>query len=127
MALLVVSPEEAAHRALEGIAPHGRWSRYEAANCAGALKVFRGTSIQVVICQETLPDGDWKSVLAGAAQVHPPPELIVFSYRADERLWAEVLNLGAYDLLLWPFDKEEVRRVVSLAADWSRRRRTMHL
>ena len=30
-------------------------------------------------------------------------------------LWAEVLNLGGYDVLAQPFDELEVRRVVALA------------
>ena len=34
---------------------------------------------------------------------------------ADEAFWAEVLNLGAYDVLMKPFDATEVFRVVSLA------------
>jgi hypothetical protein len=35
----------------------------------------------------------------------------------DERLWAEVLNLGAFDLLLGsPFVQEEVLRVVQCAS-----------
>ena len=41
--------------------------------------------------------------------------LIVTDRLADERLWAEVLNLGGYDLLLKPFDPEEVLRVVNSA------------
>jgi DNA-binding response OmpR family regulator len=39
----------------------------------------------------------------------------VTSRVADDSLWAEVLNLGAYDLLMKPFDLTEVFRVVSLA------------
>lgn len=30
---------------------------------------------------------------------------------ADERLWAEVLNLGGYDVLPTPFEPDEVTRV----------------
>ena len=48
------------------------------------------------------------------------PNLIVSSPRADERLWAEVLNLGAFDLLMGaPFEPEEVLRVTESA--WSAR------
>jgi DNA-binding response OmpR family regulator len=44
-----------------------------------------------------------------------PPPLIVSDRLADERLWAEVLNLGAYDLLAMPFDAKEVLHAVSAA------------
>ena len=39
----------------------------------------------------------------------------VASDRADERLWAEVLNYGAYDVLAKPFQPAEVLRIVSAA------------
>jgi hypothetical protein len=41
----------------------------------------------------------------------------VSSRVADDRLWAEVLNLGGYDLLTNPFAPAEVSRVVDLAAN----------
>jgi DNA-binding response OmpR family regulator len=44
-----------------------------------------------------------------------PPFLIVTSRLADEQLWAEALNVGAYDVLAKPFDATEVMRTVSSA------------
>jgi hypothetical protein len=41
--------------------------------------------------------------------------LVVASRLADERLWAEVLNLGGHDVLAMPFDAHEVRRVMESA------------
>jgi len=41
--------------------------------------------------------------------------LVVTSKFPDESLWAEVLNLGGYDVLAQPFDREEVTRVVRSA------------
>ena len=50
------------------------------------------------------------------------PALIVTSRLADDRLWAEALNLGAYDVLAKPFNHDEVLRSVSLAwLNWHRR------
>jgi response regulator RpfG family c-di-GMP phosphodiesterase len=70
-----------------------------------------------VICDHCLPDGDWKSVLAELDSVPDHPSFIVSSRLADERLWAEVLNLGAFDLLLGsPFVPEEVLRVTQSAS-----------
>ncbi len=66
----------------------------------------------VAICERNLPDGDWKLLLAELEKMPARPSLIVSSRLADERLWAEVLNLGAFDLLLGaPFTAEEVLRV----------------
>lgn len=43
------------------------------------------------------------------------PQLIVADRLADEALWAEVLNLGRYDVPVMPFAHEEVLRVISMA------------
>jgi len=53
------------------------------------------------------------------------PSLIVSSTLADEHLWAEVLNLGAWDVLAKPFDRFEVIRSVKLAWDhWHKQTHT---
>ena len=65
-----------------------------------------------------LPDDDWRQVLAQLETLQSEPVLIVASHLADEDVWAEVLNLGAFDLLLSaPFVPEEVLRVTESA--WS--------
>ena len=43
------------------------------------------------------------------------PSLIVTSRLADDRLWAEALNLGAWDVLAKPFHVTEVIRSVRSA------------
>ena len=72
----------------------------------------------VVICERDLPFGSWKDLLQEIQTLPDPPLLIVTSRLADEGLWAEALNLGAYDVLAKPFDRKEVTRVVSLAWRW---------
>ena len=47
------------------------------------------------------------------------PRLIVFSRQVDDRLWAEVLNLGGFDVLATPFRKEELMFAIGSAwLDW---------
>jgi hypothetical protein len=44
------------------------------------------------------------------------PPLLIVPYRlADEYLWAEALNLGAFDVLAKSFDGNEVDRTLGLA------------
>ena len=75
----------------------------------------------VILSDSELPGGPWQAILASLGELSNPPRLIVCSGTADDRLWGEVLNLGAYDLLATPFDKSEVTRVVELAwYDWIR-------
>lgn len=86
-----------------------------AKNCGEALPLIGRDVHGVIVSERDLPDGNWKDVLEAAAARQNPPVLIVTSRLADEYLWAEVLNLGGYDVLAKPFDRDEVRRTVSLA------------
>ena len=82
-----------------------------ARTCVEALRWLRTGRISLVLCAAELADGNWRFVLRNA-QDRP---VVVFSRFGDEGLWAEVLNFGAYDLLLMPFNAEEVRRVTAAA------------
>ncbi len=72
-------------------------------------------SVSAVICEDILPDGAWKDILAALDRVHSPPALIVTSTAVEPRLWAEVLNLGGSDVLAQPFSSEEVLWIVQHA------------
>jgi DNA-binding NtrC family response regulator len=70
----------------------------------------------VVISEACLSDGHcWRDLLNEIRKLADPPPLIVADRLADERLWSEVLNLGAYDLLAKPFDSREVMHAVTTA------------
>ena len=71
--------------------------------------------VPVIVCERDLPDGNWKDILGDTAAFPNPPALVVTSRLADEYLWAEVLNLGGYDLLAKPFSEPEVKRVLAAA------------
>jgi DNA-binding NtrC family response regulator len=66
----------------------------------------------VILTEAELPDGGWLNVLHLARDAPQPVEVIVTDPQADARLWSEVLNLGAYDLLAQPFYEPEVRRIL---------------
>jgi DNA-binding response OmpR family regulator len=59
----------------------------------------------------------WTDLLDQINILAKAPSLIVASRLADERLWAEALNLGAWDVLVRPFDPLELIRSVKLAWD----------
>jgi len=69
----------------------------------------------LVLCERDLADGDWKDVLEVTVSLTSPPPVIVTSRHADEHLWAEVINLGGFDVLAKPLDKQEVSRVLNFA------------
>lgn len=80
-------------------------------------------SVGAVLADAHLPDGSgWKDVLLELGRTSNPPPLIVTDRLADEALWAEVLNLGGYDVLTKPFDSKEVLHSLNMAC----RFRKMH-
>jgi DNA-binding NtrC family response regulator len=69
----------------------------------------------VLICESELVDGTWHDLLDWTTHTQHAPLLIVASRSADDALWAEVLNLGGYNVLAKPFDSREVFHVVANA------------
>jgi DNA-binding response OmpR family regulator len=91
------------------------WAIRLSASVHATLMALRQDRIQVVLCDRDLMPEAWKELLEQFACLAEPPCLIVTSRLADEHLWAEALNLGAYDVLARPFDGVEVVRTVNLA------------
>jgi len=82
-----------------------------------ALAIVTAESVALVIADGDTKTLSWRELLEqilrpGAA---PAPKLIVVSRWTDDRMWAEVLNLGAYDLLPRPLAAEELAWVVRSA------------
>jgi DNA-binding response OmpR family regulator len=113
--VLAVSPIEADALALSQILSHSAWEFDSVSGVGNAAAFLRHKSAQVILCERTLPDGDWTDVLNLISGLADPPQLIVTSRDADDRLWAEVLNVGAYDVLVKPFHPKEVFRTIGLA------------
>jgi DNA-binding NtrC family response regulator len=66
----------------------------------------------VVLTEAVLPDGNWLDVLHLARQSTREFQIIVTDPHADAHLWAEALNMGAYDLVAQPFYQPEVCRIL---------------
>jgi DNA-binding response OmpR family regulator len=121
--VLLVSARRSDRASLHRILRRPAWKLLVSPNYREALTFLRQNRIPVVICDNELPDGNWRLLLDSLADLTDPPNLIVSSRLADERLWAEVLNLGGYDVLPTPFDTNEVLRVTFMAWQfWERQR-----
>lgn len=92
------------------------WRLFEARDRLKALESVRRHGVRVVIADANLPGWSWQHIHRDLLRLPVPPELVVTSRMADEHLWAEVLNLGGYDVLARPFDREEVERVIAAAS-----------
>ena len=64
-----------------------------------------------------LPDGSWRDVLQFIVASRAGCEVVVCARCGDERLWAEVIQCGAFDLVPEPFEQQEVNRIVRSALD----------
>lgn len=119
--ILLASPYLDDHALLPQILEHPHWRWQRSQGCREALRLLNSGEVTVVICERDQPDGCWRDLLRCATALPLPPSLVVCSRLADECLWAEVLNLGGYDVLVKPFDREEVLRVAFLAwHSWKR-------
>ena len=121
LTVLSVSPIEEDHRCLQDIIGHSNWSFLKADSFPPALALLRRHEISVVLCERDLGPRTWIDILENTTHQTHPPCLIVTSRLADEGLWAEALNLGAWDVLAKPFDRSEVLHSVAQArVHWHR-------
>jgi DNA-binding response OmpR family regulator len=110
--LLSISSNSEDHKALNRIIDHELWQLTTASNCRrGIQRLERG--VDVVFAECSLPDGTWKDILNRIAFMNTQPPLVVTSRLADAYLWAEVLNLGGFDVLAKPLSESEVRQVLA--------------
>jgi DNA-binding response OmpR family regulator len=93
---------------------HG-WRLFEARDRRHSLECLAKNQVQVVIAESELPAWNWKRILSDLRRLSPTPQLVVTSRTADDYLWAEVLNVGGYDVLPQPLERDEVERVVASA------------
>jgi DNA-binding NtrC family response regulator len=92
-------------------------------DCSEARRMLEiQPEVQVVLTDVALPDGDWREVLQIVAHSCANIEVVVSSRLGDHKLWIDVLEQGAYDVLVEPYECEEVRRIVGAAAARSYKR-----
>ena len=95
--------------------PNSEWRIQTLTSFRSAVSVLGKDGPHIVVCEKNLGNDSWRDLLDPMRQLPDPPALIVASRTADEYLWAEALNLGAYDVLAAPFEPAEVVRVLSSA------------
>jgi DNA-binding NtrC family response regulator len=119
--VVLISPLDADNASLRRILQTVQATLHRFLTCEDALSFLRARAVGVVIANVEMADGCWRDLLDPLALLKAPPRLIVSSRLADERLWAEVLNLGGYDVLLTPFETDEALRVCAAAwRSWKR-------
>ena len=120
-AILSTSPTWADHDTLRNIfGQHSidsemKWKIISSSTLECAKGIVQRHQIPIAISERDLQPGSWRDLLEHMVRMPHLPLLIVTSRLADDRLWAEVLNLGGFDVLAKPFDAIEVTRVAESA------------
>jgi len=113
--ILVVSPKGDDRKSLQNLLQD--WTFDSTDTCRDALVALAAKTVEVVVCNEDLRDGNWSDLLRALTSLNSPPPVIVLSNRADEHMWADVLRAGAYDLLAVPLEPADAVRTISHAAE----------
>jgi len=116
MHILSISPTAEDHEALRRVMDGFMWQLSAVATCAEGLTQLCRDQVSVIFCESVLEDGTWKDILNHLKNIARAPLLIVTSRLADEHLWAEVLNMGGFDVLAKPFSDQEVSHVLTTAS-----------
>src|SRR5260370_13118287 len=96
---VIVCPDGEDQRALREILGAAGWNAVCVCSYAQAARYLEREEAPVVITARHLPDGNWKALHNLLTRMAFPPKLIVTAKLADDYLWAEVLNLGGFDVL----------------------------
>ena len=114
--VLVISPEEGHHKKIDAAMHKCGLSTYSCQKFDEARIFLTKQKFSVVFCRETLPDGDFRGVVAAA---NPTP-VIVLSPLAEWDGYLTALRAGAFDYIACPPDLTETERIVRSAIDGSR-------
>ena len=91
-----------------------QWSLEHARDRRQALELLR-RPVPVVVAEASIPSWNWRDILWDLHNLSHSAQLIITSRHADEYLWSEVLNEGAFDLLAQPLARDEVERAIAAA------------
>ena len=89
---------------------------------------LESTDYDALFCGWRFHSGDWNLVLNQARQQYPDLPVIIFSRTGDEAEWVKVVEAGAFDLLVAPYQKRTVLPVLehAVASHEGRRLRNVH-
>ena len=101
--VLFASSSELDHERLRSVLKGSRCRVHSVSACQEAWTVLHEERADIVITDTVFPDGlCWRNLLDQIKAMRSAPPLILASWLADSRLWAEALDAGAFDILVKP-------------------------
>jgi len=95
----------------------------QAADGAEALRRVRQGSFGSVVLDKNLPDGSGLEILRRLRVLIPDTPVILITAFGDARTHEEAFTGGAYDLLLKPFNLDDLLDVLRKAEDYAKKGR----
>jgi hypothetical protein len=118
--LLLVTTSEVVHAVLELVLDGTGLRIVCERDVSSAITLATNAHIPVVL---TTLDGDWKYLIRSLERVETPPSIIVMLPEMNGGLWAEVMNVGAYDAIVMGSRREEILAALASAyIRWDRRK-----
>lgn len=97
---------------------------WSAKTCEDVARLIDQTHPELIFTGTTLFDGTWSDIVVMSEMASVPTNVIVVGKYRDRKLPSPaVMNYGAFDFLLPPFESAALARVVELAAENVRSRR----
>jgi DNA-binding NtrC family response regulator len=114
--VLVADDEDNLRRVLKAQLQHDGYEVHSVADGAAVLQAMSEHHIDVLITDLRMPKLDGMKVLKAVSDRYPHVPVIMITAHGTVDTAVEALKLGAFDYVTKPFDRAELRRVVSKAA-----------
>jgi DNA-binding NtrC family response regulator len=115
--LLALVPIEARSRTRRHLAPLGVTIDFFDVGPGLTRQALSKHAYQVVLVPAALPGAGWWALWSEIGLLDPRPEVVVYAQSAGFALWAAVLEMGGYDVIVEPFTEKELREAISHAAE----------
>jgi DNA-binding NtrC family response regulator len=116
--LVAITQDTDDSAALQQIAANYGWRISVVDSSDAAITVLTERPTPLVICDRDLPNEAWREVLAKIAGVPQAVCVLLASRVVDDYLWHQVIHHHGYDVVVKPFQPEELRRAVTFAWSW---------
>lgn len=109
--VLVISPEARHHEKISQVVQRCGLGSISCTKIAEARSFLARQKVRMVFCDDALPDGNFRAVVAAA---NPTP-VVVMSRFAEWDYYLAALHAGAFDYIACPPDLGEPERIVRSA------------
>jgi DNA-binding NtrC family response regulator len=110
------NPDDA--ETLRQIAAGYGWRISTVGSSDAAIALLKKQPTPLVICDRDISGEAWRDVLAKVAALPQAVCVLLASRVVDDYLWNQVIRHHGYDVVVKPFQPEQLRRAVTFAWSW---------